>query len=102
MDQLGTVDELHAEGDFFGAGDLEPLPLLDDLDEIGCLQQRFGRTGVQPGHAAAKNAHLQCAFFHIDSVQVCDLDLPTCGGSDLFGKGRYAGIIKIQAGDGEV
>ena len=43
-------------GDLLGAGDLQPLPLLDRLDEARRLVQRFVRAGVEPGDAAASSS----------------------------------------------
>ena len=59
--QLLGVDEALAEGDFLGAGDLQALALLDDVDELRCLEQRFMRAGVEPGIAAAEALGMQFA-----------------------------------------
>src|SRR4029453_10612910 len=50
--ELACVDEALPEGDFLGAGDLEPLPALDRLDEMRGLEQRVVRPSVEPGEAA--------------------------------------------------
>jgi len=47
-------DVPHAKGDLLETGDLEALTLLDDLDEVGCLDKGFVRSRVQPGNAAAR------------------------------------------------
>src|SRR3984957_9294724 len=52
--QLFGVDEALHERDFFRAGDLQPLPLLDNVDELRGFEQGFMGAGVEPGIAAAK------------------------------------------------
>ena len=47
-------DVPHAKGDLLETGDLEALTLLDDLDEVGCLDKGFVSSRVQPGNAAAR------------------------------------------------
>ena len=47
-------DVPHAKGDLLETGDLEALTLLDDLDEVGCLDKGFVSSRVQPGNATAR------------------------------------------------
>ena len=51
--ELGDVDEAEVEGDFFRAADLEPLALLERPHEARRVDQRVGRSGVEPGEAAS-------------------------------------------------
>src|SRR6478609_1035723 len=53
-EKLAVADPLLVVGDLLEARDLESLPVLDDLDELGCFQQRIRRAGVEPGDAAAE------------------------------------------------
>jgi len=54
-------NETHAHCDFLQAGDFQTLPMLDGGDVITRLKQGFSGTGVEPGHAAAEQLHLQLA-----------------------------------------
>src|SRR6185312_9149154 len=47
-------DIAHVVGDLLDAGDLQPLAHLDRADELGRLDQRLVRAGVEPGGAAAE------------------------------------------------
>ena len=51
---LRGIDEAHLEGDLFDAGNLQPLSLLDRLNEVRCLQQRLMCPGVEPRSTAAE------------------------------------------------
>src|SRR6202521_5850149 len=46
--EIGGGDVAQEERDFLEAGDHQPLPLLDGLNVIGRLHQRFVRAGVEP------------------------------------------------------
>ena len=59
--QLFGVDEALAERDFLGAGDLQALTLLHDVDELRGFEQRFMRAGVEPGIAAAETLDMKFA-----------------------------------------
>src|SRR5262245_8850286 len=52
LQHVGRGDVAHDVGHLLRAGHLQPLALLDGLDERGGLQQRLVRAGVEPGHAA--------------------------------------------------
>ena len=54
MEEHGLVDPAVLPRDLLQAGDLETLPLLDGLDEVGRLEEGLGRAGVQPSGAAAE------------------------------------------------
>ena len=68
-------DEAHALGDLLDARDLEPLPLLDGLDEVRRLQQRVVGAGVEPGDAAPEPLDVQLAPLEVRAVDVGDLEL---------------------------
>src|SRR5215469_12353515 len=52
--EIVAGEPTEAEGDLLGAGDLEALPLLDRLDEVGRLEQRLVGSGIEPRDAAAE------------------------------------------------
>jgi hypothetical protein len=56
------IDESGAIGDLLGTAHFPPLPTLDGLDEIGRLQQRFVRAGIEPGGAASQQFDAQPPF----------------------------------------
>src|SRR6185369_239594 len=62
---LVNADVSHIERDLLEAGDLEALAQLDDLHEVGGLEERVGRAGVEPRHAATKPLHMELAAFEI-------------------------------------
>ena len=41
----------------------QSLPFLDTLDEVGGVQQRFARAGVEPGDSAAEPLDVERALF---------------------------------------
>ena len=66
--QLFGVDEALAERDFLGAGDLQALTFLHDVDELGGFEQRFMRAGVEPGVAAAETLGMKFAVLQVPLV----------------------------------
>src|SRR5690349_19179153 len=73
--QLIERDESLPERDLLEAADLEALPHLDGLDEVARLQQRVGRASVEPRRSAAEQLERQRAGFHIDPIEIGDLEL---------------------------
>ena len=59
MEQLVGIDVSHAVGDLFRAGDHHTLAIFHRLDELGCLQQGFVGSGIQPGDPAPQCLYLQ-------------------------------------------
>ena len=80
VSQLLAGDEAPAPGDLLDAGDVEALPVLHRLHKFRRLQHPLGRSGVQPGHAPAQQAHPQLAQLQVSVVHRGDLDLPPGGG----------------------
>src|SRR5213075_2770262 len=71
--ELARVDKPHAIGDFLRAGDLEPLPALDGLDEVRGFEQRLVCAGIEPGESASERnraelAALQIVVEHVGNV----------------------------------
>ena len=61
LQQLLAIDEPHPIGHLLRAGDLLALPVLQDAHELGRLQQRIERAGVEPGVAAPEPGDLKLA-----------------------------------------
>ena len=99
---LRGVDESHPVGDLFQAGDLQPLALLDDLDEVGRLQERLVGAGVQPGHAAAEDLAAELAAAEILAVHVGDLVLAPLRRLQVAGDVEHLVVVEIEADDGVV
>lgn len=99
--QLLPVDEAPAVSDLLDAGDVEPLPLLDDVDELGRLLEPLVCTGVQPGHAPEEPDDPQLFPAEVLVVDGGDLQLATGGGFYVFGDLHHVIVVEIEAGDGE-
>ena len=99
--QLLPVDEAPSVSDFLDAGDVEPLPLLDDIDELGRLLEPLVCTGVQPGHAPEEPDDPQLFPAEVLVVDGGDLQFPPGGGLYVFGDLHHVVVVEIEAGDGE-
>ena len=64
--EAGPVDPALPPGDLLQAGDLEPLAVLDHVDELGGLEQRVVRARVQPGRAAAEELGVEQARVEVE------------------------------------
>src|SRR5262245_14598070 len=84
-------------GDFLDTGDLQSLPTLDRLDEVGCLEQRLMRTGVEPGIAAAERYDLQLALPQVLEIDVGNLELAARGGLELRGDVDNVVVVEIES-----
>jgi hypothetical protein len=73
--ELILVDPAVEVGDLLRTADLEPLALLDGLDELTGLHQGLVGAGIEPGGAAADAAQVQLAALEIAVVEVGDLQL---------------------------
>src|SRR4051812_866994 len=60
--QLRGIDVAFAICDFFGAGDLQALPLLDRRDELAGIEQGLVRSRIEPCHASSHHFDVQHAF----------------------------------------
>src|SRR5262249_40212915 len=73
--QLTLADQAGPPRDLLHAADLEPLPLLDDPDELRGLDQRMEGSGVEPGGAAIEHGDGQLAAAQVGVVDRGDLQL---------------------------
>src|SRR2546428_3311466 len=64
----GAGDEFHPQRDFFETRDLESLSMFDRGDVIAGFEQTGLRSGVEPGHAAAEQLHLQLVFPEVKQI----------------------------------
>src|SRR5215208_7748358 len=72
---LLRIDVTHPVSDLLRAGDLEPLPLLDRLDERTGLQQGLVGTGVEPRRASPENLDLELTRRQVAGVHIRNLQL---------------------------
>ncbi len=100
--RIVRADEALAQGDLLDAGDLQPLPLLDGLDEVGGLEQRFVRARVEPGEAAAEELDVQLPRSQVDAVDVGDFQLAARRGLQAGGDLDHLVVVEVEAGDGVV
>ena len=98
---MGGVDVSGAIGDFFGAGNLESLALLDGLDESCRFEERVVRAGVEPGHAASHELGMEVSKLKIAAVEVGDLEFVARGRLERAREVDDAVVIEVEAGDGE-
>ena len=96
------ADEAHAEGDFFEAGDFEALPVFDRGDVVARLEQRRGRAGIEPGHAAAEQFHVQLAALEVAKIEIGDLQLFARGRLQTARKIDSLLVINVKTGHGEM
>ena len=99
---MAVVDIPHAPGDFFRTGDFEPLPLLQHRHEMGRIDERLVRAGVEPGGAAAQRLDVQRPLFEVQPVHIGDLQFPARGRFDLVGKIDHLLVVEVQPGDSQV
>src|SRR5207244_8331697 len=100
--EIGLADETHAEGDFFEAGDFEALPVFDRGDVVARLEQRRGRAGIEPGHAAAEQFHVQLAALEVAKIEIGDLQLFARGRLQTARKIDSLLVINVKTGHGEM
>jgi len=60
--KLADADPALPPGDLFDAGDLEPLPLFDGLDELAGFHEAAVGARIEPGDAAAQQLFSSCAI----------------------------------------
>ena len=99
--QLGRVDPAVPPGDLLRATDLEPLALLERMNELAGFEKALGRAGVEPGIAAAERFDGQNAALEVRGVEVSDLEFATLTRAEASGNVDDRLIVKIEAGDGE-
>jgi hypothetical protein len=95
-----VVDKAAAISDFLGAGDHQALAFFNGLNEVGGLEKQLVCAGVQPGRAAAEDAHIQLAQIEGDANEVGDLKLTSGGGfhlsrglsSGFSGRGAFSSL----------
>ena len=51
--------------------------MFDALDEIRGLQERLGRSGIEPRKPAAELFEAQLALFQVEAVEIGDLEFAT-------------------------
>ena len=88
-----------AEGNFFKAGDLEALVVLDGANKLRGFQQGFVGAGVKPGVATPEDFDVKITCFHVSAVDAGDFQLTAVGRFDLFGEFDNALVIEIESGD---
>jgi ClpX C4-type zinc finger len=67
------VDIAEIERDLLQTGNLETLPLLDDLNVVGGAQQGIGTAGIEPSDSAPHMLDRELTAFEINAVEVGDL-----------------------------
>src|SRR2546423_15215605 len=65
LGQIFFVNETHPQRDFFKACHFESLSMFDGCDVVARFQQTRLSSGVEPGHPAAEQLHMQFIFLEI-------------------------------------
>ena len=93
---LFITDKTAAIGNFFNTGNLQALPLLDNLHKLAGIHQAVRRTGIKPGIAAAHNHHIQASFLQIQIIEVGNFQLAARRWLQITRLFHHIGRIKIQ------
>ena len=96
LNQLVAVDVAHPVGNFFQAGHLEVLPLLNGGDEVGRFHHRIVGPGVEPGIAAAHQLDVELALFEVDRVDVGDFEFAAGRRLDVLGDVDHLVVVEVQ------
>ena len=99
---MGTVDPAMAPCNFFRAGDLQPLAMLQRSNELARLHQAVVRSRIQPGIAPPHDLDAEQALFQIKPVQVRDFELATWRWLELPGQFHHLAIVEIESRNGIV
>ena len=81
---------------------MRPWRSLDDLHEIGSLQQGVGIAGIEPGDAPPHPLHGQQSAFEIDAVEIGDLQFAARRRPQAGRNVAGFAIVEIEAGDREI
>ena len=95
---VGGVDPAEAPGDLLEARDHQALAILDALHEVGRLQERFERAGIEPRGAAAEQFHRERLLGEVGTVDVGDLELPARGRLEARRDVDHLRIVEVQPG----
>lgn len=85
--------------DFFQAGNLTMLMLLDSLYEVSGIHQTLVCTCVQPSKALTQQFYIQGTILQIDAVQIGDFEFTTRRWFQVFSKLDHTVIIEVQTSD---
>lgn len=96
--ELLLVDKALAVGNLLDAGDVDALPLLDDGNELGGLEEAVVRAGVQPDHAAAHALHRKGVGAEISLVDGGNLELAARRGLDGTCDVHDVVVVEVEAG----
>lgn len=72
---LPRIDIAHAVCDFLDTSDLKSLAAFNHFNEVGGLQQRLGRSHIEPRDAASKSIELQFSPGQVNIVDIRNFEL---------------------------
>src|ERR1700752_1458501 len=75
-------DVPRAQGDFFGAGNSQPLTLFQYLHKMAGFNQRRMSACVKPGKSATEYFYKQVAPFHVGAIDVSNFQFASGRGFD--------------------
>src|SRR5262249_37918742 len=97
--QIAGADISHPIGDFLEARDHQPLTLLDGLNVVRGLNERFMRAGIEPGNTAGQPLDMKLRSLQILTVDVGDLQFTSCRRLEASGNVDHLVIVEIDTGD---
>ena len=96
--QLILADPSVQTCDFFQAGNLTMLMLLDSLYEVSGIHQALMCTCIQPSEALTQQLYIQGTVFQINTVQIGNFQFTTGRRFQVLGKLDCTVIIEIHRG----
>src|SRR5262245_46088110 len=99
--ESGRVDISHPVGNLFETRHHQSPALLDRLDVIRRLYQRFVRAGIEPRDATSQLFDVQLLSFEVRAIDIGDFELAASGWLQLPGDVDHLVVVEIQPGDGE-
>ncbi len=105
VDNFGQIrlrDEAHAQRDLLETGNLESLPMFDGGNVVTRFQQAGLGAGVEPGHAAAEQFHVQRFLFEVEQIEICDFKFAACRWTQAPAKIDNLLVVNIETGHGKM
>lgn len=99
LQQLIQVDIAQLVGNFFYAGDFQPLAFLDGLYVICSLHERLVGPGIEPAEPSAEGLYRKLAAPQVFIVDVGYFQFASRGRSNTPGDGDHIVVVKIEPGD---
>src|SRR6266851_3726434 len=101
-EKLGFRGPALPKGDFFKAGNPQPLPPLQGRDEIRRIQHRVAGASVEPGEAAPEALDIKLPPLEVAAVQIRDFQLSPRRRFQPSRKSRRPRVMIIEPDHGQI